>query len=130
PIVLVVEPRPEAALAEPVEAAHALERVVPHPVLVGQLVQASQSSLGGVNARLGLLLGGDPVVLEAEQADHAREGEPLDDERGERESRIGRSCRPTRPNSSALSRKTRISHTASPCSLVWTVVSSGVYQPT
>ena len=39
------------------------------------------------------------------------------------------SCRPTSANSSALTRKTRISQNESPDSRVCTVVSSGVYQP-
>ena len=71
-VVLVVEARREAARAEAVGAAHALGRVVAHPVLAGQLLEPPERGLGRVDARLGLLLVGDPVVLEAEQADHGR----------------------------------------------------------
>ena len=39
--------------------------------------------VGGVDPRLRLLLAGTPVVLQMEQADHQRQAQPLQDERGE-----------------------------------------------
>ena len=54
-----------------------------HPVLAGQLLEPREGRLGGVDARLGLLAFGAAVVLEAEQADHGGQREPLQHERGE-----------------------------------------------
>ena len=60
------------APAEVVQAAYALGRVVPHPVLVRELLEARESGLGGVDARLRLLLLASAVVLEPEQPDQTR----------------------------------------------------------
>ena len=66
-VVLVVEACSEAAGAEAVGAAHALGRVLAHPVLAGELLETPERGLGGMDARLGLLLVGDAVVLEPQQ---------------------------------------------------------------
>ena len=57
---------------------------VAHPVLLGELLEPQQRSLGRVDARLRqlarLVLA---VVLEAEEPDHGRQRQALDDERAE-----------------------------------------------
>src|SRR6187551_3737016 len=78
-----VEAAAEALAAEVEHRAHALERVVAHPILVGELLQPAERGLGRIDARLVLLLLRAPLVPEAEKLEEGGEGQALDDERGE-----------------------------------------------
>ncbi len=65
-----VETRSEAAAAELVQAAQPLRGVGTDCALVDELLEPRHRGLGGVDARLRLLLHVEPVVLEAEPSDH------------------------------------------------------------
>ena len=80
PVALRVEARSEPVAPEAVEPAQPLDGVGTHPVLVDQLVEASERRLRGSDPRLRLLLLGEPVVLEVEPADQRGQGQALDDE--------------------------------------------------
>ena len=70
-------------------AAHALGRVLAHPLLRDQLLETHEGRLRRMDPRLRVLAVLDPVVLEPEQPDDQRQGQPLPDEgredHGERE---------------------------------------------
>src|SRR3954468_5409172 len=75
-----------AAKALPPEVEHRsdpFERVVPHPVLVGELAKRSGTPLRRVDPPLVLLLLGARLVLDPEQLNERGEREALDDERHE-----------------------------------------------
>ena len=82
-VVFTVEARGEAIATEDVGAAHPLERLLSDPILAGELVEASEGCLRGVDPGLRLFLRSDTVVLEAEQPDQERERQALEDEGGE-----------------------------------------------
>src|SRR6185312_1412085 len=72
-VVAVVEARGEAVAPEVVETAHAFGGVLPDPVLGQELIEARESRVGGLDARLRVLVLGDAVVLDPERADEPRQ---------------------------------------------------------
>ena len=79
-----VEPRAKAVAPEPVQATHPLGRLRSRPLLVLELVEPLERSLGGVQARLGLLpcQRRRPPRAAATRITNGRR-EPLQDERHE-----------------------------------------------
>src|SRR5919109_827258 len=63
-----VEAGAKALAAEVVEPAQPVGGVLQHPLLVHQLLEAREGGFGRMDARLGLLLLHEPVLLEAEAA--------------------------------------------------------------
>src|SRR5947209_14118550 len=79
---------PRIALGEPVapeavEPAEPLRRLVPHPLLLDQLVDAGERGVGRVDAGLHLLTLGDAVLLEAKQPHHRGQRQALHHQRAE-----------------------------------------------
>ena len=91
----------EAIGAEPIHAAHTLGGVVADPVLLDELLQASQRGLGCADSSFCLLTGVHAVVFEPEHSDHERQRQSLPDERhqyhreGEKEDEVAAREGPT-----------------------------------
>src|SRR5215212_9256018 len=77
---IAVEAGSEAVAAVGVEVAHALLRVLAHPVLPTELLQAVQGGLRDLDAAVGLLLLPDAIVFEAEGPYQGGQRESLDHE--------------------------------------------------
>src|ERR687892_2058690 len=82
-IALGTEAGAKALAAEVVEPAQSVGGVFQHPLLLEKLLEPCERCLRRVDAGLRLLLLGQPVVLEAESVDEAREGQTLEGERSQ-----------------------------------------------
>ena len=80
PVVIRGLPGLEPRAPEVVEAAHALRRLRPNPILLEQLLEPLERGVGGEDAGARVLLRRQAVFFEVEVADQEGQGQALDQE--------------------------------------------------